>query len=367
MRLARRTLITILLGSLAAMTLPAAHAEDRATAARALPHVVVLATGGTIAGRQDDKGQGGESGRAYHASGVDVSRLIAAAPGLESLATLSGEQVASIGSQDMHLAVWRQLVARVRAALDDPRVDGVVITHGTDTLEETAFLLDLVVDAVKPVVLVGAMRPSDALSADGPGNLVEAVRTAIDPASRGRGMLVVLNDRIHAARGVRKAQTTGVDAFRSYPGGAVGMVDSGGARYFAGATLSALRGKLALPANGQLPSVPIVYGHADMDIAATARMLDGAAGIVLAGVGNGNAPAALLDLLAKAAARGVTVVRSTRVGEGFVDRNVEVDDDLYGFVAARDLSPQKSRILLQLLLAARRTDRQAVQQAFDDR
>jgi L-asparaginase len=214
-------------------------------------------------------------------------------------------------------------------------------------------------------VLVGAMRPGNALSADGPGNLVEAVRVAADPASRDRGVLVVLNDTVHDARSVRKARAAGVDAFRSFPAGPVGIADAAATRYFAPAAVSHLRGRFALPATGPLPKVAILYAHADMDLDDVARQLDGAAGAVLAGVGNGNAPGPLLDLLAAAARNGVAVVRATRVGEGFVDRNVEVDDDRLGFVAARDLNPQKSRLLLQLLLANGTRDATSLQAAFD--
>jgi L-asparaginase len=351
-------LIIALLG--AAMTVPATAAPHAPSGVAALPHILVLATGGTIAGQA-----GSALAKPYHASGVDVGQLIAAAPGIDRIATLSGEQVASIGSQDMALPVWRRLAERIAAGRADPAVDGIVVTHGTDTLEETAFLLDLVLPAGKPVVLVGAMRPGNALSADGPGNLVEAVRVAADGASRDRGVLVVLNDAVHGARAVRKARTTGVDAFRSFPTGPIGTADPAGTRYFAPATLTRLRGRFALPATGALPRVAIVYAHADMDFDEVARQLSGAAGIVLAGVGNGNAPGPLLDLLAAAARAGTPVARTTRVGEGFVDRNVEVDDDAMGFIAARDLNPQKSRLLLQLLLAQGRHDPAALQAAFD--
>ena len=192
----------------------AAHAwtadrEGKAEQAnRELPIIKILATGGTIAGAQS-----GESAYGYKSGTFKVDDLIKAVPNLDKLARLDGEQVANIGSQDMNDAVWLKLAKRVNAVLGDRKVDGVVITHGTDTMEETAFFLNLVVKSDKPVVLVGSMRPATAISADGPGNLYNAVATAADPGARGRGVLVVLNDEIHNARNVTKTDTTNVETF----------------------------------------------------------------------------------------------------------------------------------------------------------
>lgn len=327
----------------------------------ARPRVLVVATGGTIAGHSASA-----LGRAYSAGGVGVETLLAGAGDLSAVAELRAEQIASVGSQDMTSEIWRRLAARVSAAFADGATDAVVVTHGTDTLEETAFLLDLVTPPGRPVVLVGAMRPANGLGADGPANLAEAVRVAADPASRGRGVLVVLNDEVHAARRVAKAHTADVGAFRSSPGGPIGAASPAAVRYFEQAAASARSGAYRLPP-GSLPRVAILYAHADMDARDVEAVLQpDVAGIVLAGVGAGNASAQALTALAAAARRGVVVVRSSRVGEGAVERDIEIDDGRLGFVAAGDLNPQKSRVLLQLLLAGGVTSPAAVQRAFDE-
>ena len=181
----------------------------KVAAMSSLPRIRLLATGGTIAGAQTD----GERG--YRAAAFSVEALVAAVPQLATLARIEVEQVAAIGSQDMNEAVWLKLAARTEAALAEPEIAGVVITHGTDTMEETAFFLNLVVRSEKPVVLVGAMRPATAISADGPMNLYNAVAVAAQPAARGRGVLVVANDEIHFAREIAKTNTTQVGTFNS--------------------------------------------------------------------------------------------------------------------------------------------------------
>lgn len=325
------------------------------------PRVLVLATGGTIAGQAAS-----DLGKSYRAGGVGVEALLGAASGVTAFADVRGEQLASIGSQDMTLGVWRLLLARIGDAFAKDEADAVVITHGTDTLEETAFVLDLLLRAERPVVLVGAMRPANALGADGPANLAEAVRVAAEPDARGRGVLAVMDDQIHQGRRVRKTHTSALAAFKSPTSGPVGVVSPAGSRFFSPANPRRSR-SYSLPADGPMPRVSIVYATADMDRRAVEDVLrPDVAGIVLVGVGNGNASAPALDVLLAAARRGVLVVRSTRVGEGEVDRDVEVDDAAAGFIAARGLSPQQSRLLLQLLIAEGVRAPADVQAAFDD-
>jgi L-asparaginase len=226
--------------------------------------------------------------------------------------------------------------------------------------------LDNVLHGDKPVVIVGSMRPSTAISADGPGNLYQAIQVAADPHSRGRGVMAVLDDKIEGARSVTKTNTTGVDTFRSPNSGPIGYVDTaGGVRFMAQASSGPKRATYELPAGEQLPRVEIVYSHANMDAVQIEDVIShGAKGIVLAGVGDGNTSKEALDALQQAAKKGIVVVRSSRVGSGFVNRNVEVDDDKNGFVVSEDLNPQKARVLTQLLIASGVTAPAELQRAF---
>jgi L-asparaginase len=341
----------------------AAHSEEAGkgpAAATNLPRILVLATGGTIAGQADPRASG-----AYKSGQITGEQLIQAVPGLDKLASLNAEQISSIGSQDMNDKVWFALASRIQQAFDKNEADGIVITHGTDTLEETAFFLDNVVKGDKPVVIVGSMRPATAVSADGPGNLYEAVQIAADPRSRGRGVMAVLNDKIEAARSVTKTNTTSIETFASPNGGPIGYVDTaGGVRFMAQAS-GPKRATYALPASEPLPRVEIIYSHANMDaIPVEDAISHGAKGIVLAGVGDGNTSNQALEALEAAAKKGIIVVRSTRVRSGFVTRNVEVDDDKDGFVVSEDLNPQKARVLTQLLIASGVTAPADMQRAF---
>ncbi|CAM2174218.1 L-asparaginase [Paraburkholderia sacchari] len=353
---------------LAATALPAstvlaageAAASSTSTAASAaLPRVAVLATGGTIAGQADTR-----AANAYNAGAVGAQQLVQAVPGIEKLAHLSTEQVASIGSQDMNDKVWFTLARRIQEIFDRNEADAVVITHGTDTLEETAFFLDNVLRTDKPVVLVGSMRPSTATSADGPSNLYEAAEVAASPAARGRGVMVVLNDTIQSARATTKTNTTSVQTFVSPNSGPIGYVDPASVRFLAPAVQFDSH-KYALPSGEQLPRVEIVYAHANMDsVQIDNAIANKAKGIVLAGVGDGNTSKPAIEALQRAAKQGIVVVRASRVGSGFVNRNVEVNDDTSGFVVSLDLNPQKARVLTQLLIANGITSPAQVQKAF---
>ena len=341
-----------------ATTCPAA-AKVGSAGLSTLPRVIVLATGGTIAGQSDPR-----AADAYNAGSVGAQQLIKAAPGIDKLARLSTEQVASIGSQDMNDTVWFELARRIQEISDKNEADAVVITHGTDTLEETAFFLDKVLHTDKPVVLVGSMRPSNAISADGPNNLYEAVEVASCDKASSRGVMIVLNDRIEGARWATKTNTTSVQTFRSPDSGSIGYVDPASVRFMTSQHAPHFAG-LALPAAGSLPRVEIIYGHSNMDgVQIDDAVANNAKGIVLAGVGDGNTSIAALAALERAVKKGVVVVRSTRVGSGFVNRNVEVDDDKSGFIVSLDLNPQKARILTQLLIANGVTSAAQMQQQF---
>jgi len=327
-----------------------------------LPHIRVLATGGTIAGAQAST-----AGYAYTSGAYDVDALLRAVPNLGTLAVITGEQVASIGSQDMNDGIWLKLAKRVNAVLAEPGTDGVLITHGTDTLEETSYFLSLVTKSDKPVVMVGSMRPATAVSADGPGNLYNGVAVAADPRARGKGPLVVLNDTIHFARNVVKTDTTSVQTFASINRGPAGRVNTGKVFWFE--PMDKRLGpasEFSIDALDALPRVDIIYAHANMSAdLIEAAVHNGAKGIVVAGVGDGNMTTPALDVLTSAAKNGVVVVRSTRLPQGIVLRNNEVNDDERSFVVSGELNPAKSRVLLQLALTKTR-DPAAIQRMFDE-
>ena len=348
-------------GSAAAAS-PASGAQSAASeAAHALPRIAVLATGGTIAGSAADAAN--TSG--YQAGVVGVDRLLEAVPALSGVAQIQPEQVASIDSKDMALALWATLAQRVNALLASDDIDGVVITHGTDTLEETAYLLHLTVKSSKPVVLTAAMRPSSALSADGPLNLLNAVTVAASPAAQGQGVLVAFNNRIHSARDVVKTSTYAVDAFQSPEVGALGWVQDGRVEF---------QRKVVRPhtvdtefvIGTKWPNVEIVVSYAGASrIGVDALVAAGVRGIVVAGTGNGSIHASVQQALADAVSQGVVVVRSSRVGSGHVMRNGAASDDALGFVTAGSLNPYKARVLLMLALAAGGTGPVALQKIFD--
>jgi len=321
-----------------------------APAALALPKIKVLATGGTIAGAQATQADAG-----YKSGAFSVDDLIKAVPQLKNIAEMSGEQVANIGSQTMNHEVWLKLAARVNEVLKGDDVDGVVITHGTDTMEETAYFLSLVVKSDKPVVLVGSMRPATAISADGPINLYNAVALAGSPEAKGRGPLVVLNDTIHYAREAQKMHTTHMDTFDSPNRGIAGVMNTGKAFFYSNiSTRHTTKSEFSVDGLTveNLPVVVIVYSYANLGgLMIDAMVEKGVKGIVLAGVGDGNTTDAALAALERAAKKGVAVVRCSRTGSGLVDRNVEVNDDKLGFIAGMELSAQKARILLMLALS----------------
>lgn len=327
-------------------------------AAAPLPRIRLLATGGTIAGAQT-------TGRGYRAAALSIQALVAAVPQLATLARLEVEQVAKLGSQDMNETVWRKLAARTQAALDDPAIAGVVITHGTDTMEETGYFLNLIVRSAKPIVLVGAMRPATAMSADGPMNLFNAIAVAATPAACGRGVLIVANDEIHCAREVAKTNTTQLGTFHSGQRGLAGLVNAGRPHFYAPPVRRhTAASEFILPGRATLPRVDIIFAHAGMDRALIDdAVAAGARGLVIAGVGDGNLGAPALAACAAAAKKGVAIVRSSRTGGGVVERNIEINDDRLGFVVADELNPQKARILLMLGLT-RTCHARALQEFF---
>jgi L-asparaginase len=313
-----------------------------------LPRIAVLATGGTIAGQAGDA----SNTTGYKAGVVGVDKLLDAVPSLASVARIHAEQVASIDSKDMSPALWTALVRRIDALLAQDDIDGVVVTHGTDTLEETAYLLHLTVKSTKPVVLTAAMRPSSALSADGPLNLLNAVTVAASASAHGQGVLVAFNNQIHSARDVTKTSTYAVDAFRSPEVGVLGFVQDGRVEFQRSVTrVHTVASEFSVL--DEWPVVEIVSSYAGVSrLAVDALVSAGVKGIVVAGTGNGSMHEALSAALADAVRQGVAVVRSSRVGSGHVMRNGAASDDALGSVSAGTLNPYKARVLLMLAMGA---------------
>ncbi|WP_445142034.1 type II asparaginase [Campylobacter sp.] len=331
-----------------------------AVAAFAKPTIYILATGGTIAGSGS-----GALDTSYTSGTVTVDKLIAAVPEINKIATIKGEQISNIGSQEMNNEVWFKLANRVNELLTSGKADGVVITHGTDTMEETAYFLNLVVKSDKPIVMVGAMRSSSSLSADGPLNIFNAVNVAIDKETAGKGVVVTMNDEIHAAREVTKTNTTGVETFKSPNAGKIGTVFYGKVKYYMNPVRKhTVNSAFDITKIKELPRVDIIYSHAnDNPDFANVAIKNGAKGIISAGMGNGNPFPTVLEALGEGVKKGVVVVRDSRVGSGETTLNGEVDDSKYGFLASDNLNAQKARVLLMLALT-QTNDKAKIQEFF---
>lgn len=331
-----------------------------ATLAFAKPTIYILATGGTIAGSGS-----GALDTSYTSGTVTVDKLIAAVPEINKIATIKGEQISNIGSQEMNNEVWFKLANRVNELLTSGKADGIVITHGTDTMEETAYFLNLVVKSDKPIVMVGAMRNSGSLSADGPLNIYNAVNVAMCKKAVGKGVMVVMNDEIHAAREVTKTNTTAVDTFKSPNSGKIGTVFYGNVKFYMNPVRKhTVNSAFDITKIKELPRVDIIYSHSnDNPDFVNLAVKNGAKGIINAGMGNGNPFPSALEALGEAVKGGVVVVRDSRVGSGETTLNGEVDDGKYGFLASDNLNAQKARVLLMLALT-QTTDKAKIQEFF---
>jgi L-asparaginase len=320
-----------------------------------VPRIALIATGGTVAGAADSSTQ--QLG--YRAGALDVDALVASVPGLDRLAAIETQQPFALDSAALELSHWQTLAERVNAALARDDIDGAVVLHGTDTLEETAFFLHLAVDSDKPVVLTGAMRPATSFGADGPMNIYHAVAAAAHPACRGLGTLVVFGDVLLAARGLQKRDSV-PGAFSADQYGRLGLVKDRDVFVYQRPTRA--RGGFAVPQ--RLPRVHVLTAFLDMPASLIDAATADADGLVFAGVGNGNLRGDWLAALSAAAARGVAVVRASRVSNGTTVRNGEIDDDAHGFVSADNLTPLQARVLTMLALA-RGASTQELQNLFD--
>lgn len=342
--------------SIATVTLTAAvmiMQSSYAQSPTALPRVAVLATGGTIAQTDSKEAK------------LLIDQLLLAVPQISKVASVTAEQVFQVSSPDITPENWLTLAKKINATLAQDDVQGVVVTHGTDTMEETAYFLNLVVKSRKPVVLVGSMRGSQSPSADGPANLLNAVTIAADNTSNGKGVLVTLNDRIYAARDVTKTNTSTLDAFQSPDSGSLGYLQSGKPNYYRLPTRKHMvDSEFDVERLTALPKVQIVYSYVGIEPETIRSALSGkVSGIVFGGTGNGSVPKALQGVAMEASKSGVPFVRSSRVNGGIVEHNGEHNDDTMQLISSDSLNPQKARVLLMLALT-KTSDVKQIQEMF---
>ncbi|WP_346014907.1 type II asparaginase [Campylobacter jejuni] len=326
---------------------------------KAKSRIAILGTGGTIAGFIDST----IATTGYAAGAIDIDVLIKAVPQIRDLADISWEQIANIDSSNMCDEIWLRLAKKI-AKLFAEGIDGVVITHGTDTMEETAYFLNLTIKSDKPVVLVGAMRPSTAISADGPKNLYNAVALVANKEAKNKGVMVAINDKILSARGVVKTHSLNVDAFSSPDFGDLGYIIDGKVFFYNNVTKAHTKNApFDVSKLTSLPKVDILYSYSNdgSGVAAKALFEHGTKGIVVAGSGAGSIHKNQKDVLKEFLKKGLKVVVSSRVVAGCVA--VSDSDEKLGFISAEDLNPQKARVLLMLALT-KTSDPKKIQEYF---
>ena len=327
--------------------------------ANAKKYIKILATGGTIAGKS-------QSSVDYASGQLNIAALIAEIPKIQEYTKISWQQIANIGSQDMSIKIWKALYTAIEDAKKDDDVLGIVITHGTDTMVDSAFLFDLLFPSGKPLVFVGAMRNADALSADGPQNLLDAIHVASSIEAVNRGALIVMNSRIIRARNAYKRHTAALGTFKTSNGSYAGDLYGDDVNFYHN-----------FSREGENKSI---FNVSDIDGIAQVSMMSVYPGLsvsyyknalskinkalVVSGVGNGNFPSFIAKNIKEIVNMGAIIVRSSQVPEGYVSRNVEINDDQLGTIASLGLSPQKSRILLGLLLKKNMSNSQ-IQKIFE--
>ncbi len=329
--------------------------------AQNLPRVIILATGGTIAGQGTSATSAG-----YIPGKLPIDELLKNIPSINKIANITGEQIASVGSYDMTVQIWMKLAKRINEIFEKNEADGIVITHGTDTQEETAYFLNLTVKSEKPVVLTGAMRAATAISADGPKNLYDAIVVAGDTQSRGKGVMVCFNEMLYDAKNVVKVNTTNVNAFASFNTGPIGQVYDGRVTYYAQPlNKKSDHSPFDVSKLDSLPKVEIAYMYVDASASAIKAFInDRVDGLIIAASGDGTFNKSMLQAVDTAVKKGIVVVRSSRVASGRVTQFHQVfDDKKLGTIASDDLNPQKARILLMLALTITK-DKDKLQQMF---
>ena len=336
-----KRLIAILI-CLAAAFSQLSAAADEITVSESRPKIVILATGGTIAGV-------GEAGRTegYKPGSLTAEELLSAVPQLADVAEIEAIQVCNVNSDDITAEVWLTLANTINTMAADPDVKGFVITHGTDTMEETAYFLNLAVKTDKPVVLTGSMRPSTSISADGPMNLYESVCVAVSDEAVGQGVLIVFSDRIYAARSVTKTSTYSVMAIAAGETGSIGVIRDGAVfLYESPSTRHTTGSEFDVSGLETLPKVSVLYFSVDADPELLRYAAGHSDGLVIAGAGAGEFSEKWIEII-----NGLTipVVISSRIDDGVITK-----DNLLckNTVAANSLPPQKAAVLLRLALAA---------------
>ena len=334
----------ILLTTLILSALPSTHVLQ-GSQAEAKPRITILATGGTIAGSAESSTQA-----SYQPGVLSIEQILASVPGIENIAELKGIQICNISSQNMEQSVWLKLHRAIDSLFKNDLCDGVVVTHGTDTMEETAYFLHLTVRHPQPVVLVGSMRPATSLSADGPFNLYNAVSLAATQNSQNRGVMIMMNDYILSADDAIKEHTVNTNAFASPNYGHLGYMRDGEPVFYRASVGShTAKSEFNISGHKELPQVEIVMSYAfASSIAIDAFINSNVDGIVISGVGHGNYNRPIAEAIDKACSKGIAVVRSSRIIKGGVDTAAEEYDSKVPVSFYK--SPQKARILLMLAL-----------------
>lgn len=309
----------------------------------ALPNIKIFATGGTISGGSASK----TDTTKYKDGQFNIDALINALPDIKTLANVSGEQVVNISSEDVDTPTLLKLSKAINHSIAQTDINGAVVTHGTDTLEETAFFLDLTVASFKPVVVTGSMRPATAISADGPMNLLEAVSLAGEKNAANRGVLIAMNDRIGSAAFTTKTNSTTPDTFKAVEQGFLGTFIGVEPKFFYPPVKPIGQPHFNVERLTSLPRVDIIYSYQDFDdVLIKASIANGVKGIVMNGTGNGDVPKRTMETLDAAMRKGIPVIFASRTGTGYVTSPKSSKGIGAGFYNA-----QKARILLMLALA----------------
>lgn len=317
--------------------------------------VVILATGGTIAGAGEE---GKETG--YKSGTLSVDSLVDAVPGLTDISNIKAEQICNVNSDDITSEIWIELANKINEMAQDENVSGFVITHGTDTMEETAYFLNLVVKTDKPIVLTGSMRPATAISADGSMNLFQAVCVAASEESRGKGVMVVFSDKIFSARSVKKMSTYNVMAMSAGETGSIGVVRNDEVSFYENTTRKhTIDTEFDVKGESKLPKVQIVYFAVDSDPEILKYAAKNTEGLVIAGAGAGEFSEGFIDAIN---GLDIPVVISSRIDDGIITQDAVLCDNT---VAANDLSPQKAAILLRLAIMNKTTTQDELIRLFD--